>query len=187
MMGAIDAVCDSARRIIGTLAARSHDQTPLPGAGTAADGDRPPTAAMKKFAASLAKSKGIKPPRGYTKSTAVCRAFLDEHAGSRGRSHDPTPPADRGKSRDVRGRKTASSTKRSTGSGTKPPSACNARRPQDPFAWSRKLGGRLSTGPDNGHTPPDTLREQGARLPTRRSVWTEGMVRSTWSGPCGLS
>ena len=31
------------------------------------------------------------------------------------------------------------------------------------------------------------LREQGARLPTRRSVWTEGMVRSTWSGPCGLS
>ena len=37
MMGAIDAVCDSARRIIGTLAARSHDQTPLPGAGTAAE------------------------------------------------------------------------------------------------------------------------------------------------------
>ena len=65
--------------------------------------------------------------------------------------------------------------------------ACNARRPQDPFAWSRKLGGRLSTGPDNGHTPPDTLRKQGARLPIRRSVWTEGMVRSTWSGPCGLS
>ena len=64
MMGAIDAVCDSARRIIGTLAARSYDQTPLPGAGTAADGDRPPTAAMKKFAASLARSKGNQAPSG---------------------------------------------------------------------------------------------------------------------------
>ena len=152
MMEAIDAVCDSARRIIGTLAARSHDQTPLPGAGTAADGDRPPTAAMKKFAASLAKSKGIKPPRGYTKSAAVCRAFLDEHAGSRGRSHDPTPPADGGESRDVRGRRPASSTKRSTGGGTKAPAPATRgdRRTRSPGAASMgdaSLPGRTTGTP----------------------------------------
>ena len=47
---------------------------------------------MKKFAASIAKSKGIKPPRGYTRSAAVCRAFLDEHAPRRGRRTDATLP-----------------------------------------------------------------------------------------------
>ena len=121
MLGAIDTVCDSARRIIGTLAAPSSDQTVLPGAVTVADGDRPQTAAMKKFAASLAKAKGIKPPRGYTKSAAVCRAFLDKHAGTRGRPHGVRTPVDGGESRHVPGRKTARpSTKHSTGSGTKP-------------------------------------------------------------------
>ena len=38
---------------------------------------------MKRFAASIAKRKGIKPPAGYTKSGAVCRAFLDLHAPAR--------------------------------------------------------------------------------------------------------
>ena len=106
---------------IGTLAARSHDRTPLPGAGTAAEGDRPPTAAMKKFAASLAKSKGIKPPRGYTRSAAVCRAFLDEHAGSRGRSRGAGTHRGGGDSRPVPGRNTADTTGHGTGSVTKPP------------------------------------------------------------------
>ena len=46
-------------------------------------GERPPTAAMKKFAASIARRKGIKPPAGYTKSGAICRAFLDLHAPER--------------------------------------------------------------------------------------------------------
>ena len=88
MMGAIDAVCDSARRIIGSLTARGHDQMVLPESATDRGGDRPPTAAMRKFAASIAKSKGIKPPRGYTRSAAVCRAFLDEHAPRRGVRQD---------------------------------------------------------------------------------------------------
>ena len=79
MMGAIDAVCDSARRIIDRLAVQGDEGVALV-AGQAPGGDRPPTAAMKQFAATLAKRKGIKPPRGYTKSAAVCRAFLDEHA-----------------------------------------------------------------------------------------------------------
>ncbi len=42
--------------------------------------DRPPTAAMKRFADSIGSQKGIKPPPGYTKSGAICRAFLQEHA-----------------------------------------------------------------------------------------------------------
>ena len=93
MVGAIDAVCDSARRIIGSLTTRSHDETLLPGETSGGGEDRPPTAAMKKFAASIAKSKGIKPPRGYTRSAAVCRAFLDAHAPRRGPRDDTNPPA----------------------------------------------------------------------------------------------
>ena len=84
MTGAIDAVCDSARRIIGRLGERGADAEDVilceaDGNG----GDRPPTAKMRKFAASVAKSKGIKTPAGYTKSAALCRAFLDEHAPRR--------------------------------------------------------------------------------------------------------
>jgi DNA topoisomerase-3 len=35
---------------------------------------------MKRFVDRLARQKGIKPPRGYTKSGSVCRTFLDQHA-----------------------------------------------------------------------------------------------------------
>ena len=87
-MGAIDAVCDSARRINRHLTARGHDETLSPGEALVGAGDRAPTAAMRKFAASLAKTKGIKPPRGYTRSAAVCRAFLDEHTQRRGARYD---------------------------------------------------------------------------------------------------
>ena len=85
MRGAIDAVCDAATRIIGKLT--------RPGVGgvtirteevLGASADRPPTAAMRKFAAAIARHKGIKAPAGYTKSAAVCRAFLDRHAPGRG-------------------------------------------------------------------------------------------------------
>ena len=88
MTGAIDAVCDSARRIIGRLGERGADGEAV-GLGEAggSGGDRPPTAKMRKFAASIAKSKGIKPPAGYTKSAALCRAFLDEHSPRRNPEH----------------------------------------------------------------------------------------------------
>ena len=85
MRGAIDAVCDAATRIIGKLT--------RPGVGgvtlrtqeaLGASAQRPPTGAMRKFAAAIARKKGIKPPAGYTKSAAVCRAFLDRHAPGRG-------------------------------------------------------------------------------------------------------
>ena len=80
MMGAIDAVCDSARpHHRQACSAGDGGEALVPGDAPGA-GDRPPTAAMKKYAASIAKRKGIKPPRGYTKSAAVCRTFLDRYA-----------------------------------------------------------------------------------------------------------
>jgi DNA topoisomerase-3 len=85
MTGAIDAVCSQASRIILRLqdGAGSLDPTLLdcggkPGAA------RPPTPAMKRFVDSLARQKGISPPRGYATSGALCRTFLDQHAPSKG-------------------------------------------------------------------------------------------------------
>jgi DNA topoisomerase-3 len=82
MVGAIDAVCDVARRIIGKLVeGPPGGVSPLVGfASDSGGGGRPPTAAMKRFADSIARQKGIKPPAGYTKSGSVCRAFLEQHA-----------------------------------------------------------------------------------------------------------
>ncbi len=82
MVGAIDAVCDQAARIIGRLTegAASGSAPLLAPAARGAGDARPPTPAMKRLADSLARRKGIRPPAGYTKSGAVCRAFLDQHA-----------------------------------------------------------------------------------------------------------
>ena len=82
MVGAIDAVCDVAQRIIGKLAERAGAGGPsLLTAVVGGDaGVRPPTPAMKRFADSVARQKGIRPPAGYTKSGTICRAFLDQHA-----------------------------------------------------------------------------------------------------------
>ncbi len=82
MIGAIDAVCDVAQRIIGKLKQGAVAGGPSLLGATGGNGasDRPPTPAMKRFATSLAQQKGIKPPPGYTKSGSVCRAFLDQHA-----------------------------------------------------------------------------------------------------------
>jgi len=82
MVGAIDAVCDVAQRIIGKLTEGAGAGGPsLLGGVVGGDaGVRPPTPAMKRFADSVARQKGIKPPAGYTKSGSICRAFLDRHA-----------------------------------------------------------------------------------------------------------
>ena len=82
MVGAIDAVCDVAQRIIGKLKeGTSGEGPPLLGSAVNRDaGGRPPTPAMKRFADSVARQKGIKPPAGYTKSGSICRTFLDRHA-----------------------------------------------------------------------------------------------------------
>jgi DNA topoisomerase-3 len=82
MVGAIDAVCDVAERIIGRLKqSAAAGGPPLPG-GAAGDGAAayPPTPAMRRFADSLGRQNGIKPPSGYKTSISICRKFLNEHA-----------------------------------------------------------------------------------------------------------
>ena len=67
MVSAIDAVCDVAQRIIGKLKdGGAAGGPPLLGA-TVGNGAAayPPTPAMKRFADSLVRQKGIKPPPGY--------------------------------------------------------------------------------------------------------------------------
>ncbi len=85
MVGAIDAVCDVAQRIIGKLLeGPPGGVSPMLGfASDGTGGGRPPTAAMKRFADSIARQNGIKPPAGYAKSGSVCRAYLEQHAPKR--------------------------------------------------------------------------------------------------------
>ena len=82
MVGAIDAVCDVAQRIIGKLKEGAGAGGPsLPGAAVGnSAGDYPPTPAMRRFADSIIRRKGIKPPSGYKTSISICRALLNEHA-----------------------------------------------------------------------------------------------------------
>ena len=98
MVGAIDAVCDVAERIISRLKEGATAGGPrlLGSAGDNATAAYPPTPAMKRFADSLVRQKGIKPPLGYKTSIAICRKFLSEHApkkadGERTGNLDPRP------------------------------------------------------------------------------------------------
>ena len=82
MVGAIDAVCNVAEQIIGKL----KDGAALGGPallGAAVGGSPatyPPTPTMKRYADSIARQKGIRPPAGYKTSISICRKFLNEHA-----------------------------------------------------------------------------------------------------------
>jgi DNA topoisomerase-3 len=82
MVGAVDAVCDVARRIIGKLTQGPPAGSPLllGSARGNGGGERPPTPAMKRYAESLARQKRIGLPAGYATSGAACRAFLQQHA-----------------------------------------------------------------------------------------------------------
>jgi len=78
MVGAIDAVCDVAQRIIEKLKQGFNTGGLGLGAGRI-DDERPPTPAMKRYANAIASQKHIKPPFGYEKSGAICRAFLEQN------------------------------------------------------------------------------------------------------------
>jgi DNA topoisomerase-3 len=82
MVSAIDAICDVAQRIIDKLKEGGTVGGPAllgaaVGNGAAA---YPPTPAMKRFADSLVRQKGVKPPPGYKTSISICGAFLKQHA-----------------------------------------------------------------------------------------------------------
>jgi hypothetical protein len=78
MVGAIDAVCDVAQRIIGKL--KDGAVTGGPPFLGAAVGNGPAayplTPAMKRFADGLARQKGIKPPPGYKTSISIRQKFM---------------------------------------------------------------------------------------------------------------
>jgi DNA topoisomerase-3 len=81
MIGAVDAVCAVADRIITTLKRElQNGDGPVLKHAPNGGGDRPPTQAMKRFAMSLAREKRLHLPRGYATSAAVCRTFLEAHA-----------------------------------------------------------------------------------------------------------
>src|ERR1700741_1335293 len=82
MVGAIDAVCAVAERIINKLKEGATVGVPslLGSAGGNGTATYPPTPAMKRFADSLVRQKRIKPPPGYKTSMSICRKFLSEHA-----------------------------------------------------------------------------------------------------------
>jgi DNA topoisomerase III len=82
MVGAIDAVCDVAQRIIGKLTEGAATGGPLFLGASVENGAGayPPTPAMKGFAESLVRQNGIKPPPGYKTSISICGAFLKQHA-----------------------------------------------------------------------------------------------------------
>ena len=164
MTVAIDAVCDTARRIIGRL-----DEGAAGGAalalGDASNGysgkDRPPTAAMKRFAVSIARRKGIDPPKGYTKSAAVCRAFLELHAPER-TTGARNATGRRGPGHRVRPR--SRMPRRSRGRGTSPfPTRPGPARPRCPNGSMRT--GRRSPRRAVGHrrTSRATRRRRGRR------------------------
>src|SRR5204862_601496 len=68
MVGAIDAVCEVAVRIIGKLKHGAGSASLLGAAGGNGAAPYPPTPAMKRFADSLVRRKDIKPPPGYNAS-----------------------------------------------------------------------------------------------------------------------
>ncbi len=82
MVGAIDAVCDVARRIIGKLTqGPAAGGPPLFGSsGGGSGGARAPTPAMTRFAVAISREKRVKLPPDYATSGAACRAFLEQHA-----------------------------------------------------------------------------------------------------------
>jgi DNA topoisomerase-3 len=91
MMGAIDAVCSVAERIIGKLKeGAAAGGLPLLGAAVGdGPGTFPPTPAMKRFADSIARQKRIKPAPGYKTSISICRKFLNEHAPKKAEGETP--------------------------------------------------------------------------------------------------
>src|SRR5712675_2190769 len=95
MVGAIDAVCEVAERIISKLKEGVIAGVPslLGSAGGNGTGMYPPTPAMKRFADSLVRKKGIKPPPGYKTSISICRKFLSEHAPKKSDDETVSKPA----------------------------------------------------------------------------------------------
>ncbi|PPQ35453.1 DNA topoisomerase-3 [Rhodoblastus acidophilus] len=78
MVGAIDAVCEVAQRIIGKLTASSSGGPPLLGGG----GSRSPAGKTKARAGKFTRRKAAKSSQGRSKSGGISREILDGDAAS---------------------------------------------------------------------------------------------------------
>jgi len=132
MVGAIDAVCDVARRIIGKLSEGGAAAAPaLPGGSLDDGAGYPPTPAMKRYADSLSRQKGIKPPPGYQTSMSICGRFLREHAPRKADGETPGKVGfqpDKAGKRRTRGRNSAAGLAKSAS----PPSTSPRKRSRKP-------------------------------------------------------
>ena len=166
MVGAIDAVCDVAQRIIGKLTQRPVAGAP-PLLGPARGGSkdtRPPTSAMKRYADSIARQKRIRPPPGYATSLSICRAFLEQHAPRKagsGRAADPgctvASPA-----QVPSGESNRPSRKHRQGAGATAGGPAHKKA-----ARGRKSGKRKLNGPLANASPRLALRNAGGNTPLK--------------------
>ncbi len=195
MAGAIDAVCAQASRIIGRLRDRADAIDPglLGGVARKSGTDRPPTPAMKRFVDSLARQKGLKPPRGYTASGAACRAFLDQHAPRKGDAEaaehagpGQAPPARRmAAKRRPPDQRDADAPPASTGAARSKPRAKAAFRKSEAGTGKPRVGrsGKAAAAPQpDGDTPlriPFGNKEAALQLGARYRA-------GGWYAPAGL-
>jgi len=149
MVGAIDAVCDVARRIIGKLTEGPVAGGPLfPGSPLGnGGGERPPTPAMKRYAESLARQKRLELPAAYATSGAACRAFLQQHA----------PPKPDGDLNTARSSQTRTRTPASSGDAD-PPAKKRRRRAGATSADGKAPRRRTSRKSKLAGSPADTSR-----------------------------
>jgi DNA topoisomerase III len=140
MVGAIDAVCAQASRIICRRLQESATTVgaSLLGVAMARGADRPPTSAMKRLVVSLAQQQRLQPPRGYGASSAAWRAFLhapkkDEvRATAQANAKQPAP------TRTMYTRRLAPN----RGNSVVPPAPIDVHQSQRPDEPSRKANGR---------------------------------------------
>ena len=172
MVGAVDAVCAQASRIIGRLreATASGDAALIGGASMGGGPDRRPTPAMKRFVDSLAQQKGIKPPRGYTTSSAACRAFLDQHAPRKGSAVQATAGGDAGHPAPSRKPRARRPVLKEAGAGG-PPARIDRRKNERPDKPGRKIGNgtahakRPGRAAEHGDPPAAAGENTALRIP----------------------
>jgi DNA topoisomerase-3 len=182
MVGAIDAVCDVAERIIGKLKTGAPAAgAPLLGPGfSGAGSNRPPTPAMKRFAVSISRQKRVSLPAGYATSGSICRAFLQQHAPKKSDDvtvgdHKPSPSMSAGAELNQSTRPIKSLAKRARKSAKlkSASSAAPAKRTRKPKAAAAPANEAQSTPtqkPATGNTPlripygnKDVAQKLGAR------------------------
>ena len=126
---------------------------------------------MRKFAAAIARHKGIKAPAGYTKSAAVCRAFLDRHAPGR----DPGEDAGSGE-----GGASAEA------SGEAAPKARQGRRRTKGTTGKRKSSGPGRAGSEAGMSLRIPVRQPGGCVEAGSEVRRGRLVRAAGRRPLRL-